>query len=226
MVGEEEVACSLKKLTPILNKLTTCKKVFIPLIPRYLFGGCCRNPGHCTNTSTHDHPENMLKEHHRIRTAMKNHIIKNTHQTLRKNTRIIDIITPLTTPDNNTPTRTLAALRKITATDNVHLTHSGYHKLGMAVIYEGEGLLAEATAETKKKKKGSGRPCSYWRGFVVHDGIGTIGAAQWPCPTLAQAGTGKRGRGRGAYRGGRGNGGWRGGPGGRGGRHNPYKRAM
>jgi hypothetical protein len=77
---------------------------------------------------------------------------------------------------------------------------------------------------------GSGRSISYWRGFVIHEGVGSIGALQWPAPkNIGQNQASLRGGERGGRGGGGGRSGGRGyrgslrGSGG-GGRKTPYHR--
>jgi hypothetical protein len=84
----------------------------------------------------------------------------------------------------------------------VHLTHSAYTRIALAIEKEAEGLREHEEAESKRPK-GSGRPINYWRGFVIHEGVGSIGALQWPAPkNIGQDKVSNRGGGHG--RGGRG----------------------
>jgi uncharacterized membrane protein YgcG len=227
MVGDEFVKDSLRKLKPIIDKLGACLHVIIPPLPRYLFNGCCQRSDHCTNTNTENFAQNTLQEHIRIRNTMKSHITSTVHHTAKKNFRILDLLnslTPTTTSTNHKPT----ALKPLYAKDNVHLTHTGYTLIAKAAVAEAEGMKTWRAKE-ESRPSGSGRPINYWRGFVLHEGVGSISTLQWPAPVNqgsqnSQPMGGKRGG-----RGGRGGGGASRGGGGRGGRGSwqrptPYSR--
>ena len=47
----------------ILDFFKDTKKVFIPPIPQFVFGGCCSTKHHAPNTTSPDHPVKMLTEH-------------------------------------------------------------------------------------------------------------------------------------------------------------------
>jgi hypothetical protein len=219
MIGDEQVSDQLKKLKPVLDKIEQCKKIWLPPIPRYFFGGCCGRDSHSVNAKNVDHSEHMLKEHTRIRTQMKTHIIGNTPTHHRKNTRILDIVGTLNTTGTQSHTSQLAAIKEHTARDNVHLTHAGYYKLAAAATREAAAMAKETTE--KISSLGGGRPIPYWHGFVVHQGVGKIGGR------LNLLGGGSGGSGSGGRGGNRGRGGssatTRGGRGVRG-RPHPYKR--
>jgi hypothetical protein len=224
MIEDEQIRVTLSKLKPALEKFAGCKMIFIPPIPRYFFGGCCEKTGHCSNAREENHSTHMLQEHFRIRNTMKTHIIANTPQATRKDTRILDLITNTVSHDSKTPHQQLKSLREITAHDNVHLRPEGYRRLASAVEKEAATLMADTAV--KQATVGGGQPTSYWKGFVVHHGIGKIGAARWPeIRSNSAAGHvqsshnnyGAPGQWRGAGRGGRGGRG-------RGSRQHPYSR--
>jgi formylmethanofuran dehydrogenase subunit C len=97
---------------------------------------------------------------------MKNHIINNTQTTLRKNTRILDLIGTLNTDGMHSQTSQLNSLKHFTARDNVHLTSDGYIKLAAGAAREAAVMIK--ADDMKVKIPGNGRPIPYWRGFVIH----------------------------------------------------------
>jgi hypothetical protein len=211
-IGEEQIRDSLNKLKPALEKIDQCKKVFIPPVPRYFFAGCCGRDSHCTNVKDPDHSIQMLQEHTRIRTAMKNHIINNTQTTLRKNIRILDLIGTLNTDGTHSQITQLNSLKHFTARDNVHLTSDGYIKLAAGAAREAAMMIK--ADDMKARIPGNGRPIPYWRGFVIHQGIGQVGGHLGLGGSFGGGAIGGNMRGRGASRGGRGRGASR---------HHPYK---
>jgi lysophospholipase L1-like esterase len=205
MVDGNQIHDSIKKLKPVLDMLTSCKKIFIPPTPRYIFAGCCGKSGHCTNTKNTGYQTHMLQEHTRIRANIKEHVINPTPTHHRKNFRILDLIGTLNTNGAHSLTQQLQALKDHTSRDNVHLTHEGYYKISAAVAREAAAMLKEDAVTAVPA--GGGRPIPYWHGFVVHQGVGRTGGR-------ADQGGGM------PTRGGRGG---RGGKNGRG-RHHPYVR--
>jgi hypothetical protein len=199
MVGEDQIRDSINKLKPALEKLETCKKIFIPPIPRYIFSGCCGKEGHCTNITNTGYQTHMLQEHTRIRSHIKTHTVNPTHTTLRKNIRILDLIGTLNTNGAHSLTQQLQSLKEHTSRDNVHLTHTGYYKVSAAVARESTAMMKE---EMKKAApSGGGRPIPYWHGFVIHQGVGRTGG-----DTVHLGGGGGGGKVRGTGRGRRGGG--------------------
>jgi predicted metal-binding protein len=94
----------------------------------------------------------MLQEHFRIRQAMKTHTLNITHPSLRKNTRILNILGCITTDNTQSLQQQLITLKQHTSADNVHFT-------------------ATMVKESKTKTTPS---VPYWRGFVIHQSIGAI----------------------------------------------------
>ena len=64
---DEALVGQVRGLRQVLDSLKDIKKVFIPPVPRYVYGGCCATKHHAPNTSAPDHPVKMLAEHIRQR---------------------------------------------------------------------------------------------------------------------------------------------------------------
>jgi hypothetical protein len=103
---------------------------------------------------------------------MKHHIINNMQTTLRKNIRILDLIGTLNTDGTHSQTSQLNSLKHFTARDNVHLTSDGYIKLAAGAAREAAAMIK--ADDVMARIPGNGRPIPYWRGFVIHLGIGQI----------------------------------------------------
>ena len=118
----------LKEQVKLLCKLETFlknkAKIFIPPIPRYVFGSCCGNGTHGTNINTPLHSHHALSEH----TRQRHTIIKSLNNTGISNHKVINIIHCLN-DTTDTPHNRISALKKHTHTDNVHLTPDGYEKI-------------------------------------------------------------------------------------------------
>jgi hypothetical protein len=139
-------------------------KLFLPPIPRNVFGSCCFDLGHGANIRRQGHGEKMLSEHCRIRQSMKSTLLGDRVS----NMRVLDTLGCLTHSSN--PPEQLAALRQITSKDNVHLTEEGYKALAA-------GLLKEAISLREPREKGKNKgftrqQTTNWNGFISHSGIG------------------------------------------------------
>jgi hypothetical protein len=138
-------------------------KIFLPPVPRNVFGSCCADLGHGANIRMQGHGERMLSEHCRIRQSLKRILMSERVPSMR----VLDTLGCLTHATN--PPEQLAALKSITSRDNVHLTEAGYRALA-------EGLLQEAISLRTPREKGketvSRQQTVTWNGFVSHIGIG------------------------------------------------------
>ena len=64
---DEALVGQVRGLVQVLDFLKDIKKVFIPPIPRFVFGGCCASKHHAPNTSEPNHLVKMITEHIRQR---------------------------------------------------------------------------------------------------------------------------------------------------------------
>jgi len=127
---DKSIEETISGLRTALAVIDNANKIFIPPIPRYMFGGCCADSSHAPNTREPEHAKDTLTDHTRIRNKLKQCII--TKGKSNSNTRILDVINALA-EDQNSPTDKIKALRTHTSSDNVHLTTHGYHLLAKAI---------------------------------------------------------------------------------------------
>jgi hypothetical protein len=149
------------------NILKSKQKIFIPPIPRFVCGSCCKELDHGPNIRSSGHGERMLGEHCRIRNTLKESLIRGGVQ----NMRVLDTLGSIT--GKNTLPSQLDSLKLITARDNVHLTGGGYLSLAQGILSE-----AQKFGETKVKGKHSlsGKQPTHqveWHGFVS-PGLGKL----------------------------------------------------
>ncbi len=164
-VSDEGVGDIFRKTMPILEALKGFEKIIIPPIPRYVFGGCCSDPTHCTNVSDPEHHLTMLFAHSRIRNTMKKQMLG----TLSRNFRILDILGALTPPGQTSQKQHSEALKRHSHTDNVHLTDRGYELITDSIIKE----LQEVTKNKIKPALNTNMPRTRdWLGFVSTTGVG------------------------------------------------------
>ena len=64
---DEALVGQVRGLKQVLDFLKDTKKMFIPPIPRFVFGGCFATKHHAPNMTSPDHPVKMLTEHIRQR---------------------------------------------------------------------------------------------------------------------------------------------------------------
>ena len=147
MLGEvkgasnETVKKILDNLSQTFSVLREQKKIIIPPIPRYMFGGCCADPMHAPNTSDTEDPKRTLSDHLRIRNTIKQSLVSKGEKRLR----VLDFV-GIYAPDHlNMHNKTLA-LKTITHTDNVHLTQQGYDTLADTLIKQAQSLTKASLA--------------------------------------------------------------------------------
>jgi hypothetical protein len=63
-------------IMPIIGDAAGLGKLFIPPLPRYVFGGCCTKQDHCTNTSEPQHARDMLKKVEHLRSLYETELAK------------------------------------------------------------------------------------------------------------------------------------------------------
>ena len=101
----------VKMLGCLESFLKNRAKIFIPPIPRFMFGSCCSTVTHGTNISTPQHPHQALSEH----TRQRHTIIKSLNTTGISNYRVIDVIHSLN-DSTDTPHNRISAMKKHTHT--------------------------------------------------------------------------------------------------------------
>ena len=120
----------VRGLVQVLDFLKDIKKVFIPPIPRFVFGGCCASKHHAPNTSAPDHPLKMITEHIRQRHTITKALVdsKATHF------RVTDVL-GIFAATHDSLTEKTRKLRTFTHKDNVHLTPAGYKLLAEEISW-------------------------------------------------------------------------------------------
>jgi len=177
-----ELDAMLEKAVPVLKKIAN-KKIIVPPLPRYAFGGCCEDESHAPNTRDSDHPLHTLQEHLRIRSHIKKAVL--THKI--ENTRVLDAIGSFT-PDHLTPSQKLTHLKTMTHSDNVHYTQTAYDRLTDKVLSEVNDSATRSLAKPAHVAK-----AVRWRGFVTTPGFGSVSTpgapgAMGPPPQPSAAG--------------------------------------
>ena len=149
-------------------------KIFIPPIPRYVFGSCCTSITHGNNTKSDSHKAHALNEHIRQRHT----IIKSLNAAGITNHKVLDIMHCLREGPDTEENR-LTCLRKATHRDNVHLSTEGYAKLAAGILDAAQQLTARPRVEGGQPR---GLEISGWHGFVTTTGYGTTSRATPPHP--------------------------------------------
>jgi hypothetical protein len=108
---DKSIEETISGLRTALAVIDNANKIFIPPIPRYMFGGCCADSSHAPNTREPEHAKDTLTDHTRIRNKLKQCIITKG----KTNTRILDVISALA-EDHQSPTDKIKALRIHTST--------------------------------------------------------------------------------------------------------------
>ena len=139
-----------------------------PPIPRFIFGGCCANKTHPSNTTAPEHPAKMLAEHIRQR-----HTITKTLVDMKTTTFPVTDILGIFTSSHETLTDKARKLRTFTHKDNVHLTPTGYKLLVKELLLDCNMVTAKQHSAMKQSKAATVLPSEEisWRGFRTTRGI-------------------------------------------------------
>jgi hypothetical protein len=136
--------------------------VLVPPLPRYLFTGCCNQPGHSTNISEPGYSNSMLSDTIGLRNQLKKFVVS----LGIKRCLVMDSCCVASCPvTSNTVTR-LDALKKVCAQDGVHFSPEGYRNLVNSIL-KCESLLSVKSAIATPT---SAKQCHYWRGFKSYQG--------------------------------------------------------
>jgi len=168
---DKSIEETISGLRTALAVIDNANKIFIPPIPRYMFGGCCADSSHAPNTREPDHAKDTLTDHTRIRNKLKQCIITKG----KTNTRILDVISTLA-EDHQSPTDKIKALRIHTSTDNVHLTAHGYHLLAKAITNT-TFVSQQPNTNTNTPRSLTSPVIRNWRGFISTAGVGKTSAS-------------------------------------------------
>ena len=167
----------VRGLRQVLDSLKDFKKVFIPPIPRFAFGGCCASKHHATNTSAPDHPVKMLAEHIR----QWHTITKALVDSQATHFRVTDIL-GIFTASHDSLTKKARKIRTFMHKDNVHRTPAGYRQLAEEIVLDCNIISSKQQSSAKHLRFTTAPPSEekMWRGFRTTRGIGKTSAApQW-----------------------------------------------
>jgi len=160
-------------LASLISACPGQQKIILPPIPRYLFGGCCTNTEHATNTTSPDHGTNSLAQHSRQRKTL----IKSLVDRGLKNFKVLDVIGSFCDTHTNTPNK-LATLKPLFEHDNVHLTPQGYLTLSKNIISTATTLLTETQKITTPCTSPGTQSNRSWHGYHSTAGFGRISTRQ------------------------------------------------
>ena len=156
----------LKEQVKLVSSLeSVCKnrgKIFLPPIPRFVFGSCCTTKTHGTNTRSSTHPAHAISEHIRQRHT----IIKSLHSTGITNFKVIDILHSIRDGPDTEENR-LTCFKKVTASDNVHLSPEGYAKIATCIVDAAQQLTSRPRVQGGPPR---GVEILGWHGFVTTTG--------------------------------------------------------
>ena len=128
----------VRSLSGLEISLKSKSKIFIPPIPRFVFGSCCDNKTHGTNINTPLHPQHALAEH----TRQRHTIIKTLNSTGITSHRVLDVIQSINKAQD-TPYNRTTALKLHTHKDNIHLTPEGYRLLADSIIATASSMTSQ-----------------------------------------------------------------------------------
>jgi len=145
----------VKRVEPILSAMCKHSVVLIPPLPRFIFGGCCKQRRHAAGSGTENSTKLMSEKIRHVRHAAKLEL-----QKLKiSGWWLADTNTAL----GNSPD-TLSDLKKLMAGDNVHFTGVGYSKIAVEIA-AGISKLGEKMSLPVNDAK-----CFYWHGFASPNG--------------------------------------------------------
>jgi len=107
-------------------------RVMLPPQPRYLFNGCCRSAGHCTNIGTEGYASKILGDTIALRAMLKKILLpKLAH---KGKFWIMDSCAALVDPAGMAVPERLKALSEVCAFDGVHQTVGGYQNIATNIV--------------------------------------------------------------------------------------------
>ena len=170
---DEALVGQVRGLVQVLDLLKDIKKVFIPPIPWFVFGGCCATKHHAPNTSAPDHLVKMITEHIRQRHTITKALVdsKATHF------RVTDVL-GIFAATHDSLTEKTRKLRTFMHKDNVHLTPAGYKLLAEEILLDCN-IISSKQQNTAKQLRTAIPPPSeekMWRGFKTTRGFGRTSA--------------------------------------------------
>jgi hypothetical protein len=160
-------AATFKKTLENTTSLFLAKKnaniIVVPLLPRYLFAGCCKQTDHCANVGMPDHPSKILGDVIILRNCLKKFV----SGLGLGNCRVLDTccITDCI-PTANADIR-IEALKTVTAKDGVHFQGTGYENMVKHIMQ----IPTKSAAEQSGSSTIGTTKVHYWRGFRSPIGV-------------------------------------------------------
>jgi hypothetical protein len=157
----------LQIMSPIIQDAAGLGKIFIPPLPRYLYGGCCTNSDHCSNVGETNHAMTLLGKVDHLRALLKAELAKQgvvKHWVMEGWKDVIGTRGSSREDD-------LVALRHVSGSDNVHYTRDGYENLAGSIhgtIHSRESVSASCNVAGTGPTRS--RQTFFWRGFVSPNG--------------------------------------------------------
>ena len=162
----------VKSLSSLEVSLKNRTNIFIPPIPRFVFGSCCNNSTHSINIRTPLHSQHALAEY----TRQRHTIIKTLNSTGVTAHRVLDVIQSINKAQD-TPFNRTSALKQHMHKDNIHLTSDGYRLLADSIIATAFWMTSRPVV-TQGPLRGIEK--IYWHGFTITTGYGSRSRAA-PC---------------------------------------------
>jgi hypothetical protein len=97
-------------------------------MPRYVFGGCCIDRSHASNTTQEGHAATMLASHSKLRNILKTKLVKKKD----KGMWVLDVLGSLT--KKTSIDAQIGHLRTLTDINNVHLTSDRYKAIAGGIL--------------------------------------------------------------------------------------------
>ncbi len=145
----------LETTASLLTLHHSSKVILVPPLPRYLFTGCCNQPGHSTNTSAPGYSSTLLSDTIGLRNLLKKFVVG----LGIKRCLVMDSCCVADCPATASPVTRLDALKKVCAQDGVHFSPDGYRNLVDSI------LRCDSLLSVKSKIATAAKQCHYWRGF-------------------------------------------------------------
>ena len=170
---DEALVGQVRDLRQILDFLKDTKKVFIPHVPGYVFGGCCATKHHAPNTTAPDHPVKMLTEHIRQRHTITKALV----DSKASHFRVTDVL-GIFTATHDSLTEKARKICTYMHKDNVHLTPAGYRLLAEEIVLDCNIISSKQQSSAKQLRTPNAPPSEekMWRGFRTTRGVGRTSA--------------------------------------------------
>ncbi len=148
----------IDSVMPIIKAKGAKLAVIIPPLPRYLFTRCCSDADHCTNANDKNFSAKLLTNFVQLR----NELIKQLVSEGITNFKVMDLCCVTNCSLTANTASRLEELKKVTASDGVHFTGTGYTNLAKRCSDCLKTLLGSMCNPKGKKAV----PVTFfWRGF-------------------------------------------------------------